>query len=249
MADILSTGLVNALQADYGFKQAMWDGVIDIYSGTQPTTANDVPNGTKLARITVSSGAWTAGTMSTRRQDQVAIVAGSTGNTYALVINGTTYSYVQIGGDTATTIATALVALVDGKIVSVSSLAGTITVRAKFGGVDYTIANTGSTTPGNIVITSVTANSSTNGLKCSTASAGVLSKDAQTWSGSVLVSGTAGWARFKANPLDDDSSSSTLLRYDGAVSTSNATFILSNVTLTAGTTVTVDSATFTCPTQ
>ena len=38
------------------------NGVIDIYSGAQPTTADAAETGTKLCRITLSSGAFTPGT-------------------------------------------------------------------------------------------------------------------------------------------------------------------------------------------
>lgn len=44
-----------------GFKTAMEDGVIDIYSGAQPADADAAETGTKLARITVASGAFTSG--------------------------------------------------------------------------------------------------------------------------------------------------------------------------------------------
>jgi hypothetical protein len=37
------------------------DGVIEIYSGSQPASANDAVTGTLLGRVTVNAGAWTAG--------------------------------------------------------------------------------------------------------------------------------------------------------------------------------------------
>jgi hypothetical protein len=37
------------------------DGVILIYSGSQPASANDAVSGTLLGRVTVNAGAWTAG--------------------------------------------------------------------------------------------------------------------------------------------------------------------------------------------
>jgi len=62
MALRLSTGMRNALLGTNPFKTIFAGGVIDVYGGTQPTSADDVENGTKLIRITASSGAFTAGT-------------------------------------------------------------------------------------------------------------------------------------------------------------------------------------------
>ena len=62
MALRLSTGLRNGMLGTSAVKTLMQNGVIDVYSGVQPTTADDAENGTKLLRITVASGAFTAGT-------------------------------------------------------------------------------------------------------------------------------------------------------------------------------------------
>jgi hypothetical protein len=45
-----------------GFKDLFHAGVLDIYSGSQPASADDVETGTKLLSITVSAGAVTPGT-------------------------------------------------------------------------------------------------------------------------------------------------------------------------------------------
>jgi hypothetical protein len=42
-------------------KDLFRNGVLDIYSGTQPTTADQTESGTKLARVTISSGVFTPG--------------------------------------------------------------------------------------------------------------------------------------------------------------------------------------------
>jgi len=62
MALRLSTGLRNGMLGTSAFKTLMQNGVIDVYAGTQPTTADDTENGTLLCRFTVASGAFTAGT-------------------------------------------------------------------------------------------------------------------------------------------------------------------------------------------
>lgn len=57
----LSTALRNNLAGTTGFAATFANGVIDVYSGTQPASADAAPTGTKLGRITLASGAFTAG--------------------------------------------------------------------------------------------------------------------------------------------------------------------------------------------
>ena len=57
MALRLSTGLRTALVGTSGaFKSIMNNGIIDIYTGAQPARADYVETGTKLVRITSTSG-------------------------------------------------------------------------------------------------------------------------------------------------------------------------------------------------
>ena len=56
----LRTALLGAATGDNGsFKDLMADGIIEIYSGSQPADADTAESGTKLVRITVASGAFT----------------------------------------------------------------------------------------------------------------------------------------------------------------------------------------------
>ena len=57
----LSTGLRNAMMKDKGFVEALVNGVIDIYSGAQPASADAAETGTKLLRITLNNAAFVAG--------------------------------------------------------------------------------------------------------------------------------------------------------------------------------------------
>jgi hypothetical protein len=60
MAEKFSTGFVNAEAG--ALRTALANGVIGIYSGTQPTTANDTEGaGSLLVLITLASGAFTGG--------------------------------------------------------------------------------------------------------------------------------------------------------------------------------------------
>jgi hypothetical protein len=63
MAERISTGLRNEILKSSGksMADALADGIIDIYSGSQPATADAVETGTLLARITLASGAFTPG--------------------------------------------------------------------------------------------------------------------------------------------------------------------------------------------
>lgn len=244
-----STGMVDYLQEGGCLKAALHDGILDGYSGAQVADADNAVVGTHLIRFTKDSGAFTAGVKSTKRQDTATITYGIDGDTYVLLINGIGYSYVSQVGDDATDVAAALAALVDASLaVEALSVTNVVHIRSRFGGVDYTIANTGTTTPGNNVIASVAANARINGLQWGDSSGGTLSKEASTWSGVALASGTLSWCRFKANAVDDDTLSTTLIRVDGNVSTSNAPFVITgSLNLVLGTTVTIDAATITRP--
>lgn len=69
----------------------------------------------------------------------------------------------------------------------------------------------------------------------------------ETWQGTGLVAGTAGWFRFCANPTDNGAASTTLPRIDGSVGTSGADLNMSSTTITVGATYTIDSFKLTLP--
>lgn len=56
-----STGLRNNLAGSTGFAGTFEKGVIEIYTGTQPTTADAAVVGTLLGTMTLASGAFTPG--------------------------------------------------------------------------------------------------------------------------------------------------------------------------------------------
>ena len=146
----ISTGLRNGLLGTSAFKTLMANGIIDIYSGSQPADADTAESGTQLVRITLASGAF-------------------------------------VSGEAA------------------------------------------------------------NGLEFGTPSAGVLAKAAaETWSGVILATGTAGWFRFYANTVVTGGST-TAVRFDGAISTSGQQLNLSSTSLTLSATLTIDAFTITMP--
>lgn len=62
MAIRLSNGLKSALYGQFGIQAMMNYGYIEVYSGTQPTTANEPPTGTLLGTITNNGDTHQAGT-------------------------------------------------------------------------------------------------------------------------------------------------------------------------------------------
>lgn len=145
MATRLSTGLVNKLMDTGSFKSIFAGCFIDIYSGTQPASADDAPTGTKLCTI-YSDGA----------------AAGL--NFAANAVNG-----------------------------SLSKLA------------------------------------------------------TETWSGTVLNTGTAGWFRVREATDPGTAQSTTAARLDGAIATSGAQMNLGSLSLTQGAPFVLTAANFTLP--
>lgn len=151
MTTRFSTGFATLLAGTTGFAAAFANGVIDIYSGSQPVSADAAPTGTLLGTISQNSGAFTPGLPA-------------------------------------------------------------------------------------------------NGLLLSAAVAGVVSKSG-VWSFVGVAAGVAGWYRYRANAADPGVLSTTAVRIDGSVATSGANLNLSNITIAINAPTTVDSYTYTQPTQ
>lgn len=88
---------------------------------------------------------------------------------------------------------------------------------------------------GTLLVTVSNAGTATGLTWSATAPAGVISKNgAETWSGTIAASGTAGWFRIReSGDVTPNSSSTTLARVDGTVSTSGADMNLGSLTFTA----------------
>lgn len=76
-----------------GFSGAMATGVIDIYSGTQPATADSAVTGTLLGTVTLNSGAFTPGSAT----NGLTFAAASSG----AVAKSGTWSFVGVAAGTA----------------------------------------------------------------------------------------------------------------------------------------------------
>lgn len=89
--------------------------------------------------------------------------------------------------------------------------------------------------------------SSTNGLTWATAADGVASKSTDNWKFVGLANGTAGWARLMGNATDSLGASTTLPRLDMEIGTSGAAMSLSNISISTGVPVTIDTCAITFP--
>lgn len=72
----LSTGLRTSMMGTSGFSTIFANGIIEIYSGSQPTSADNATTGTLLGTVTLNGGAFTPGT-------------ATNGLTWAAAANGT----------------------------------------------------------------------------------------------------------------------------------------------------------------
>ena len=250
MAIKLSTGCVHLLAQHKTLKEIFHDGVIRIYSGTQPATADDPVNGTLLVEITKDGNTFTAGQKSTRQVDKVTIGSANDGEVFTIIINeGTSdeesYSYTA-SSDTTDSVASKLADLVDtSPTVEAVADGSEIIIRARFGGVPYNLSTTGST--GTISTTNLTASSRAAGIQWGKAEAGVLYKETGEWKGVVSTAGTAAWFRIYANDPDDGGSSTTAPRIDGTVGTVTGDLILRTVDLQVNDVIVIGQAAITIP--
>jgi len=86
----------------------------------------------------------------------------------------------------------------------------------------------------------------TMGLTFGTAAAGVLPKSAGVWSGLITLAGVAGYFRLYGTGGTSGTSVSEN-RIDGNVGVSGSDLVLSNTSLTANATLTIDSFSLTIP--
>ncbi len=80
-----------------------------------------------------------------------------------------------------------------------------------------------------------------------TATAGVISKQTNTWDGVAVATGTAGYFRYCASTGDAGGTSTTEIRIQGAVATSGAELNMSSVSITSSATSTIDTFDITMP--
>jgi hypothetical protein len=260
MALRISTGLRDFMLERGSLKRALNGGKLKIYSGSQPTSPDDVPNGTLLLTVSLASGAITNEVLS---QGSVTLNTGTTFTTFdSLTVDGINIMSAVVAWDTD--LDTSLQAVVDNINDNVSTPdyiasynAGsdkiTITALPGTGTSPNTFVVASASTGGDATWTDVNMGSETagvaavNGLDFGDAASGQLVKGSAVWSGVAGATGTAGWFRFEGSVDDDDSSSTTLLRLDGNIGTTGADLNVSSTTITSGATTTIDSFNVTLP--
>ncbi len=249
MAIRLSTGCAQALAQHKTVRELFHDGALLIYSGTQPASADDgVGGSTLLATIAVEGLTFTPGTKSTPLIEKVTVTS-DTGTSYTITIGSAEYSYTKQGGDTTTTIARGLAAVISDN---------DINYRAAWDGSSGIIlterfpayAATASVSVGaNLSKTTLQSAIRAGGIHWGEATGGILNKEAATWKGTVTTAGTAGWFRIVGNAADSGGASTTLPRIDGSISTVSGDMILANVVLAQNDTISITTATLTIPKQ
>jgi hypothetical protein len=108
----LSTGARTLLAGASGFAEIFEKGVIEIYTGTQPITADSAASGTLLGTVTLGSGAFTPGSP-TNGLTFAAPIAGAVSKTGVWSMNGVAagtagYFRLKANGVDAGTLSTSL---------------------------------------------------------------------------------------------------------------------------------------------
>lgn len=253
----LSTGLAKFLVEGGCLKQALGGGKIKIYSGSQPSSADDAPTGTLLVTITDASGAHTSETQAT---GSVQLTGGASGSVDDVTVAGNSILDAAVAFDTdLNTTATNLAAAINSSMKNLdyeaSASTDTVTLTAKRGrgAGDNSRAIVSSTT----TITSTDVNFASgvwavNGLKFEDATSNALAiRTGQTWSGVAGADGTAGWFRFEG-PVADSGAADTSeieIRMDGTVQTSGGQLNMTSTTMSISATQTVTSFAPSMPTS
>lgn len=241
----LSTGLRNFMMHNGSFKRAFEGGKLLIYSGSQPSSADDAAAGTLLCTVTLASGARTDEVLS---YGTVTLDSGAAGSVDSITVDSVELlpAAVPFNSSLTQTAADVATAINDNMTVpeyTATSSGAVVTIKA--------LPGTGTGPNGNVVVSTCTTISSTDvnmangvaqvsGLTFGGATSGTLVKSG-VWSGVAANTGTAGWFRLCGSVADAQSSSTTLLRLDGNISTSGANLNMSSTSITASATTTIDT--------
>ena len=252
MALKFSTGIANAIADRASYRQMVTGGRHMIFSGVQPTNADSASNGTKLAVVTQSGGAFVGETLPV----WTLTLSGGSGTLDSVKIGGVELLPVAVmfAVDLATT-ATAAAALITSNWSVCDYTATAIGAAIYISGpknsgtsLNATVCAATSTTLGAVVsnagLPTTQGVAVVNGLEFTfPAAAGVFSKSG-SWSATGIATGTAGWFRYCCDAADDGtSSSSTYARLDGTITVAGGggESIIDNTSITIGQLVTITS--------
>lgn len=251
-----STALRNFLQIVGSFKDAFDGGVLLLYSGTQPATADAAATGTLLATISVNSGAVTSEILAT---GSVTLTGGGAGSVNTLTVNsidilGGAVNFNTSLTQTATDVAAQINKNPKNKLFTASAVGAIITLTAVPGQGALPNGWVVSQTLTTITATDVNIGSgvagvaAVNGLQFGPVVSGTLSKDpSQIWSGvgtaGAGVGTTAGWFRLCGSVVDAQAldSAAVFIRLDGSVATSGADMNVSSANVVQAATFTINT--------
>jgi len=251
-----STGLRNNIANSGGLAAMFNRGRLEIYSGSQPVSADSAVTGTLLGIVTASSGTLTKETLAV---GSVTLTGGASGSINTVTVG--TFNIIPDGAvNYNTSLAQTAADLADAinrNGYYVASVSGAVvTIKPRFG--TGAAHNGYVVTAGLTTITATFANIASgvdpaNGLMFSAPNSGVISKLAtQVWSfNGINGPGTAGWFRLFSS---DTSDSGALIaaapyypRMDGSIAVSGADLNLSNISITTGAPNTIDTFNITIP--
>lgn len=248
-----SEGLRNHLQQGGSFRSAFTGGVLEIWSGSQPATADAAATGTKLVKVTNTSGAHTPEVRATGTITFTGTSGTVTGITVGgMQILGATVTWATSNTNMATLIAAQInkyhkhVLLDASSSGAVVTLTGARGLGAAVNGMVVTTTESGGDVAGADVNigSGVAGVTSVNGLSFDEVATGLLVKrTAETWSGLGLATGTAGYFRLlgavtDANGLD---SAAAYPRLEGSIATSGADMNSTSTALAADATHTIST--------
>lgn len=255
MALRLSTGIRNFILQHGSLRDALSNGELRIYSGTQPASANNAPSGTLLATITSSSNARVAEVLAT---GSVTLDSGASGSVDDITVDGVSLIDTSVPFNTSLTqTAVDLAAEINRSMSSpeyrATASGPTVTLIAKRGsGANpntFVVGGTLSTIAASYTDFSGGVDSS-NGLRLGQSAAGTLTKNqSQSWTGVGVANGTAGWYRFVGSVADSDGTDALEeeIRVDGQVATSGAELNLPSLSIATSAVQTITSLQFSLP--
>lgn len=256
MAIKVSKALRNHLCGYGSWKSALQNGIIKIFSGAQPTLADDAATGTLLCTFTDNSGAHTNEVISLGTIQLTGGASGSvntvTVNSVNIIPNGAVPFNVSLN-QTASDLCDAINQSQSSPEYRASVLAATVTI--------YAMPGSGAAPNGFVVgstLTTITAShgnmasgvNAANGLKLAAPAAGIIQKlPSQTWAGLGVAGGTGGYFRYLAAVADAGGADTTesLIRMQGDLGTSGAALNLASTTFVGGAPNSVSSFSFTVP--
>jgi len=237
--------------------------LIKVYSGAAPATADAAATGTLL--VTISAASATAGTKQKVRFTPTA--GDATTNTWTITLNGVAHSFVDSGSLSPTQICTGLYNLIGaGNGSAITTPAGTINIpqlNARFaltdntGTLDIEAATLGMSFEYTATVSGGGTGSWTTAVQAAHAgldfelasdvASGIIEKlSSQTWSGVAGATGTAGYFRL-VQYADTAALSTSQIRLQGTVNTSNADLNMSKVNVVTGETHTITTFSITAP--